>query len=87
MPGFWQAQVALAWSYARPGRERESLEAVGLAKELSSTKSSGQDIHLVHYVEAVALQGLGRRAEAIVAAQPSASARQFLQQLTGESPS
>ena len=69
------------------------LEAVGLAKELSSTNSSGQDIHLVYYVEAVALQGLGRRAEAIVAAQqsmaaqPNASARHLLQQLTGESSS
>lgn len=87
MPGFWQAQAALANSYVRLGRYEDGLEAVARAKELSATAFRA-DIHLVYYVEAVALQALGRIPEAIRAAElsiarrPSTAAQRLLDRLT-----
>ena len=74
MPGFWQAQMALAWAYVRLDVFQEGLAAAA-AKELIGARNSSPNSHIVHYVEAVALQGLGRRAEAIAAAQRSLAAR------------
>ena len=94
LPGFWQPQSALAWSYVRLGLFEDGLEAVAVAKELITSGGAGSAAaHRTHYVEAVALQGLGRRAEAItaaqrsMAAQPNALAEELLQQLTGQSSS
>ena len=87
MPGFWQAQAALASSYVRLGGYEEGLQAVARAKELSAT-SGRPDIHLVYYVEAQALQALGRIDEAIQAAETSIRlrrnplAQRLLEQLT-----
>ena len=93
LPGFWQAQSDLAWSYVRLGLFDDGLEAVAVAKEGAISGGAGPAAHRVYFVEAVALQGLGRRVEAIaaaqrsMAAQPNASAEELLQQLTGQSSS
>lgn len=91
LPGMWQAQVALALSYVRLGRFQEGLEAVEVAKELSATSSNKPEIYFIHYVEAAALRGLGRREEAIaaalrsMAAQSNAASQRLIEQLTDES--
>ncbi|MCH7607256.1 MAG: hypothetical protein IIC94_01625 [Chloroflexi bacterium] len=92
MPGFWQAHAALAWAYVRLGGYEEGLEASTRAIELSAA-AGPLATHLLPYVEALALQGLGRIDEAIEAAtrsealRPSASAYQLLQQLGATSSS
>ena len=60
MPGFWQSQSALAWSYVRLGRFEEGLAVVQVAKELSVSANASSGVHLLYYVEAAALNGLGR---------------------------
>ena len=93
LPGFWQARLALALSYVRLGLFEDGLEAVAVAKELSISGGVDSADHRLHYVEAIALQGLGRTDEAIAAAQrsiaarPNAAAQGLLQQLTGQSSS
>ena len=76
MPGFWQPQMALAWSYVRLGAYEEGLRAVARAKALAAT-TGRDDAQLVHYVEAVALENLGRIDEAVVAAELATRPRSY----------
>ena len=93
LPGFWQARAGLAWAYVELELFEDGLAAVAVAKELAVSGSAGSAAHFVHYLEALALQGLGRRAEAIAAAQrsmaarPNTAAEALLQELTGQSSS
>ena len=86
MPGFWQSHAALALAYVRLGRYAEGLEVAATGKALSA--QAKVDTHLLSYVEAAALQGLGRLDEALLAAQrsideqPNALAQGLIEQLT-----
>ena len=92
MPGFWQAHAALAWAYVRLGGYGEGLQASARAIELSAA-AGPLATHLLPYVEALALQGLGRTDEAIEAATRSLALRastpayELLQQLRSTSAS
>ncbi len=87
LPGFWQSRLELAWAYARLGKYEEGLEAVGLSKELAARAGITPDTSVLHYVRALALQGLGRIDEAIAEAdqsnqiRPTTLTRELLQQL------
>jgi O-antigen ligase len=69
MPGFWQARTGLAWSYVRLGNFELALDAIEEAKRLRGLESNGA--HLIFFIEAAALERLGRFDEAIAAAQLS----------------
>ena len=89
MPGFWQSHAALAWSYVRIGEHEEALRVADEAKALSATTTKLADTHLLHYVYAVAYEGLGRTDDAILSAnrsiyrRPNTAAQQLLDRLTG----
>jgi O-antigen ligase len=84
LPGFWQAYTSLAWAYLRLEDPENSLEQLVLAKELAVASSNRPELWLLYYVEALALDALGRSDEAIAAARQSiaqlrnAYAMQFL---------
>ena len=88
-PGSWLAHAALGWSYVQLERYEQGLAAALRAKELSAEQKAGTSRHLVHFVEATALQGLGRTDEAIAAAErslaisPHTRAQHLLRELTG----
>ena len=77
------AHAALAWSYVQLGRYEQGLETALYAQRLSAATS------LAPFVEATALQGLGRTDEAIAAAKkslaisPFTRAQHLLLELTG----
>ena len=66
MPGFWQARTGLAWAYIRLGRHEDALRVVQEAKDVRVLESSGAN--LIYYIQAWALEGLGRIEEAKAAA-------------------
>lgn len=68
LPGFWQSQAGLAFTYTRLGEHQLALDAVARAKDLSSTFSTVGDLNILHFIEALALKGLGLDDEAIAAA-------------------
>jgi hypothetical protein len=66
MPGFWQARTALAWAYVRGQDYEGALDVVQAAKDIRILDSGGG--HLAYYIQATALENLGRADEARAAA-------------------
>ena len=71
MPGFWQARTALAWAYVRVQEYEEALATVQDAKDIRILESAGA--HLAYYIQAAALERLGRADDARAAAHCSLS--------------
>ena len=85
MPGFWQARTSLAWSLVRLGLYDRALDALQDAKDIEALEAGGAQ--LIHFVEAVALEALGRTDGAIRSAQlsmeasPNSQAQEVLDRL------
>ena len=77
MPGFWQPSAALAWTYAELGEYERALDEVENAAALSANAnaSAASQATFIPFVEAFALDGLGRTAEAIDAVNRSLEMR------------
>lgn len=71
MPGFWQARTALAWAYVRVQDYESALVTVQASKDIRVLESAGA--HLAYYIQATALERLGRADEARAAARCSLS--------------
>jgi hypothetical protein len=66
MPGFWQARTALAWAYLRVQDYEGALDAVQGVKDTSMISPVAS--HMAYYIQATALEKLGRADEARAAA-------------------
>ena len=88
-PASWLAHAALAWSYVALGQYERGLETALYAERISADADAGANRHIVYFVKATALQGLGRTDEAIAAAErslalsPLTRAQHLLRELTG----
>lgn len=77
MPGFWQPSAALAWTYAELGEYEKALDEIRNAAALSTnaSASAASQATFIPFVEAFALDGLGRTYEAIDAVNASLQMR------------
>jgi O-antigen ligase len=66
MPGFWQVRTALAWSYVRLQDYQSALDTVQAAKDIRMLDSGAGGV--AYFIQATALEKLGRADEARAAA-------------------
>lgn len=79
MPGFWQAHAVLGWSYTQLREPDKGLQELDLALRYVGDGPSG---FFVEFFRAVTLEALGRRGEAMAAAQRSLELRRTNEALT-----
>jgi len=71
MPGFWQTSASLGWTYNTVDRPAEALAEFERALALTRESRSTEGVFFIHYLQALALEKLGRYEEALALARTS----------------